>query len=362
MKCFLIMPYGNRDQNPERVEELDALHELIRQAVEGVDAPDGSRLRCVRGDHDTRPGEIIAGIVRELVESEIAIAVLSGHNPNVFYELGVRHALSNSTILMAESEDDVPFDLRTQRMILYSTNTVQATAKMNRDLRAALNGILASPQAGPDNPVRRFLGAGATGVPQTVPEGGKFEELADQIRDLREAVTGLLNERRAPSGPGLLGQVAVAGLSYAGFMASRVHAGHPRRKDIPKELLRFEGIWVEQSSGSHAYSRMTGDGLKVVYCYAGNDRATGAYEDFEGGAGRIFARFRWFEDPGVRGMAMFTVIDDDTLKGGWWLDHSPQKGRISVPAEMTESMVPMVWQRLPHRPWPSWAEDFFSKA
>ena len=121
MKCFVIMPFGNAALNSDRRRQLDLLYEgLIKPAVESVRIPGRAddRIVCHRGDAEPRPGEIIAHIVENLVEADIAIADLTGRNPNVFYELGVRHAVNDNTILLADSEEDIPFDLRGQRLII----------------------------------------------------------------------------------------------------------------------------------------------------------------------------------------------------------------------------------------------------
>lgn len=53
-------------------------------------------------------------------EAEIIIADCTGRNPNVFYEVGLAHALSKETILITRDLDDIPFDLRHLRIIAYS--------------------------------------------------------------------------------------------------------------------------------------------------------------------------------------------------------------------------------------------------
>jgi hypothetical protein len=125
MKCFVIMPYGSRESDPGRKQGLDSLYDhFIRPAVESVPVPgsSGKHVVCHRGDKAPGPGESITYIIENLVLSELAIADLTGRNANVFYELGVRHAVSDNTILISESEEDVPFDLRGQRLILYKRN------------------------------------------------------------------------------------------------------------------------------------------------------------------------------------------------------------------------------------------------
>src|SRR4051794_29192572 len=81
MRCFVIMPFGNPNIDPEHRRHLDLLYEdLIKPAVESARIPGrpDERVTCHRGDKEPRPGEIISHIIENLVESDIAIADLTG--------------------------------------------------------------------------------------------------------------------------------------------------------------------------------------------------------------------------------------------------------------------------------------------
>ena len=64
----------------------------------------------VRADGIASPGLITRQIVTHLIESDLVIADLSGHNPNVFYELALRHALKKPFVQMIHKGEDLPFD------------------------------------------------------------------------------------------------------------------------------------------------------------------------------------------------------------------------------------------------------------
>jgi hypothetical protein len=76
-------------------------------------------LRCIRGDEDFISGDLLPHIVRNIARARIVIANIEGRNPNVFYELGLAHAMDKVTILVAEVVADLPFDFRTKKMVLY---------------------------------------------------------------------------------------------------------------------------------------------------------------------------------------------------------------------------------------------------
>ncbi len=87
-----------------------------------------------------RPGLILDDILQGLVESDIIIAEVTPSNPNVFYELGYAHALEKPTILLAERNRELPFDIRGHRVIYYD-NTIGGKREVEEDLRRHLRTI-----------------------------------------------------------------------------------------------------------------------------------------------------------------------------------------------------------------------------
>jgi hypothetical protein len=77
-------------------------------------------LRPIRADDDIfAVGKIIDQVWAGITAAKVLVAELTGRNPNVFYELGLAHALQKPVVLVASSEIDVPFDVRHIRVIYY---------------------------------------------------------------------------------------------------------------------------------------------------------------------------------------------------------------------------------------------------
>jgi len=76
-------------------------------------------LRCLRGDEAYVRGDIFPHILRHILKARIIVANIDGRNPNVFYELGIAHALDKVTILVTKSIKSVPFDLRGKKLVVY---------------------------------------------------------------------------------------------------------------------------------------------------------------------------------------------------------------------------------------------------
>ena len=80
-------------------------------------------LRPVRADEEIfGTGKIIDQIWTGINKAKILVAELTTRNPNVFYELGLAHALKKPVVLVSSNELDVPFDLKHIRVIYYDVN------------------------------------------------------------------------------------------------------------------------------------------------------------------------------------------------------------------------------------------------
>jgi hypothetical protein len=129
MHAFIIRPFGQK-----RGVDFDAVErDLIAPAL--------SRLGITgRTTADiTRAGSIRADMFHLLLTADLVVADISIHNANVFYELGVRHALRDKRTFMIRAElDEVPFDLRTDRYLAYDP------AQPVRALDALIDGLAAT--------------------------------------------------------------------------------------------------------------------------------------------------------------------------------------------------------------------------
>jgi len=103
--CFVIGPIG-REGTPERKHSDLVLHILVRYVLTN----DIFQYRVKRADEDADPGMIGDRIINDLIEADLVVAVLTDLNPNVFYELGIRHSVGKPTIHIARMGTALPFD------------------------------------------------------------------------------------------------------------------------------------------------------------------------------------------------------------------------------------------------------------
>jgi hypothetical protein len=97
-------------------------------------------LRCQRADDIWHEHEIIQDVFSLIYRSRVVICDFIGRNPNVFYETGIGHTLGKTVIPIAQSKDDVPFDLRHLRFIKYLGNG-EGRKKLTREITQKLRSI-----------------------------------------------------------------------------------------------------------------------------------------------------------------------------------------------------------------------------
>jgi len=95
----------------------------------------------LRIDETVGPGLIFEDIKREIGEAKVVIAEITAPNQNVFYEVGCAHALNKPTVLLAQRGRELPFDIRSYRVIFYE-DTIGGKPSVEKSLAKHLNSIL----------------------------------------------------------------------------------------------------------------------------------------------------------------------------------------------------------------------------
>jgi len=125
-KAFVVMQFA------------EPYHTFYREVIQNQ--AEAAGFEVVRIDEKAGPGVIFQDIQREIERAEIVIAEITPANPNVFYELGYAHALGKPTILLARREAELPFDIRSFRVVFYN-DTIGGKAEVEQSLRRHLEAI-----------------------------------------------------------------------------------------------------------------------------------------------------------------------------------------------------------------------------
>lgn len=98
-------------------------------------------IDVLRIDEVNRPGIIFQDIQRKIEEAKVVIAEITAPNQNVYYEIGYAHALNKPTILLAQRGKDLPFDIRSYRVI-FCDDSIGGKPLVEKTLREHLHAIL----------------------------------------------------------------------------------------------------------------------------------------------------------------------------------------------------------------------------
>jgi hypothetical protein len=206
VRAFVIRGFGQQaGVDFERVHR-----ELIRPALAEAGVTGGDTTQVI-----VQAGNIRKDMFRELIAADVVVADVSIHNANVFYELGIRHAVKpRSTVLIYAKIDEIPFDLKTDRYLRYDPGSPGAS---RTDLTQVLRETLASEDV--DSPIYELLPEFAPSsytalisLPRSLAEDIEQAREAKQAGELRliaGEVTGLRFEE-----PAL--RAAAAALEHAG--------------------------------------------------------------------------------------------------------------------------------------------------
>jgi hypothetical protein len=192
-RAFIIQQIGAKD-SPER-QRADEIYNFII-----VPAVQEAGLEPYRADLDLSPGAITPKMLGELLEARVVIADLTGHNPNVFYELGITHSFVRPLISIADSSRSLPFDAKDERVIELgeypaSGLTYAQGEAAKTSLQESLKIVLAENYS-PPSPVREV--AANRSVDQLAPENPVAAEMA-QMRETLEEIRKRVTPRTAAS-------------------------------------------------------------------------------------------------------------------------------------------------------------------
>jgi len=152
--CFVVMPFGTKRDAAGDTVDFDGVYErLLRPAA------CEAGLEPLRADQELIGGVIHKPMFERLVLADYAIADLTTANPNVFYELGVRHGVRPySTVLVGAETKLIPFDLAPDRVLPYRLDAEGLPAEPEQDRRLLVEALRAAREASVDSPVFQLIG------------------------------------------------------------------------------------------------------------------------------------------------------------------------------------------------------------
>lgn len=182
--CFIITPIGD-DQSD------------IRRAADGViDAVIVPAL-CEMGFDEENikvahrmpsPGSINKQVISSVLECDLAVANLTNLNPNVMYELAIRHAARKPVIQICQKGTRLPFDITEERTIFY-TNDMAGVIELNNNFKDMVGEAIGDEE--PDNPIYRVVESNS--IMKNVDETDPSRYMLNRIDSLENNLSDLIN-------------------------------------------------------------------------------------------------------------------------------------------------------------------------
>ena len=196
--CFVLMPFGRKTDATGRTTDFDAVYQqIIAPAVQEAG------LDPIRADEEKIGGTIHKPMFERLMLCDYAVADITGANPNVFYELGIRHAMRpRSTVILFAEGTTLPFDVALLRGIRLSHRRARRAARPEILLRARSRAQLDAARENPhdDSPLFQLLEY----MPRFEVDHSKTDIFREQVRLFEEIQGPLLaaaREQGARGGP-----------------------------------------------------------------------------------------------------------------------------------------------------------------
>lgn len=209
--CFVIGPIGKEDSEERRRSDQVLKHLIAPAAKEcGYDPQ--------RADQISEPGIITSQIIQHLVDDNLVIADLTGHNPNVFYELAIRHAVGKPVVQMISRGETIPFDVSASRTIQVDHHDLDSVAAAKVEMIKQIKAVERNP-GDVDTPLLTAVRLQALQSSDNPLEKSSAEIIA-MLQDLRGRLDNMGD--RAP-GPPLDPQLVQALGFWVGNLLEFVH-------------------------------------------------------------------------------------------------------------------------------------------
>lgn len=171
----MIAPIGDEGTDVRRRSDQILTHIMDVAAKE-------CGYETLRADKISEPGIITSQIIQHLLDDPLVIADMTGHNPNVFYELAVRHAIRKPVVQLIEKGEKIPFDVAATRTIQVDHHDLDSVAKCRQELASQIRAVEKDP-TDVDTPI-----SSAIDLQQLRRSGNPMEKSAAEIISMLQSL------------------------------------------------------------------------------------------------------------------------------------------------------------------------------
>lgn len=136
--CFVIAPIGEAGSETRKRSD-----QILKHVVEPAALECG--YKALRADRISEPGLITSQVIQHIVDDPLVLADLTDRNPNVFYELAIRHAIRKPLVQIVRKGDELPFDVAGTRTIQLDHHDLDSAEEAKREIAAQIRALEEDP-------------------------------------------------------------------------------------------------------------------------------------------------------------------------------------------------------------------------
>ena len=187
--CFVIAPIGEPDSETRKRSDQILKHVISPAAVE-------CGYSATRADQISEPGMITSQVIQHIVDDPLVIADLTERNPNVFYELAIRHAIRKPLVQLIKKGEQIPFDVAGSRTIHVDHRDLDSVEEAKGEIVAQVKSLEADSST-LETPISVSLDLQLLRQSDN-PEQRSLADVLSVISELRTAVGGLEKQLENP--------------------------------------------------------------------------------------------------------------------------------------------------------------------
>ncbi|WIB25417.1 hypothetical protein [Curtobacterium sp. MCSS17_015] len=248
---FVISPIGEVGSTVNRNARL-TLNFIIRKAFAKPE------WAVHRADEEDAPDSITAQVIKRIADSDLIVADLTGHNPNVFYELAVAHGFKKPVIHLMTKGERLPFDVTDQRAVFYDLQDPESVDSAIKALRGSQQWL----QDHPDeirNPLSTYGAFESLSAHE--PGAESNARIAEALASISARIGRLENDVRWAPGPTSVG-------SHILRAVGTTRSAEPDREDLLEKLLRIEDAMADLGADADPDD----DAVQLELRYLGRER------------------------------------------------------------------------------------------
>ncbi len=233
--CFVIAPIG-----PEGSDIRKRADQVFKYIISP--AVDKFGYKPLRADQIAETGLITSQVIQHVIDDPLVIADLTGHNPNVFYELAIRHAIRKPFVQIIHPNEEIPFDVAGIRTVRLDYRDLESVDAAKKEIIKHIEAIKDNPEV--DSPISTTIDLQSLRLSK--------DPLAKGISDIMAALQEIRFKLESVSSSSLLPRDSPLRRRMMGESAgllSRLRETQPSVREIIEEVIKADMQTKKEEAG-----------------------------------------------------------------------------------------------------------------